>query len=145
MRPVPKSEAVMRDAMEADKLLEAVMRPATHEQIAIAIKKLALHCGMQAKAPEEVQYMFLDYCHDLAEYPAALIEGACTEYRKLPEGNNFLPSSGKLISLMQPKFSKMKFMRKRVNQILGLNNRKTQGVRENKTVSLMDAINALQN
>ena len=143
LKPIPKSDAAMRDAIEADKLLESIMRPATHEQIAIAIKKLALHCGLQGKAPEEVQYMFIDYCQDLAEYPKSLIDGACAEYRKLPEGNNFLPSSGKLISLMQPKFSKMKFMRKRINQILGLSNEKMQGARENKSVSIMDAINNL--
>lgn len=142
MRPVPKTDAVMRDAFEADRLLSSIMQPATGDQIALAIKKLALHCGLQGKAPEEVQYMFLDYCHDLAEYPVVLINEACATYRKLPEGNNFLPSSGKLISLMQGKYSKMKFMRKRINQILGLCSEPVQG-RENKTMSLMDALNAL--
>lgn len=141
MRPIPKVEALIKDAKEADKLLSSIMQPATKEQISVIMKKLALHCGLQNKAPNEVASLINDYCYDLAEYPAALIDEAGTRYRKLPEGNNFMPSSGKLISLMQPKFSKMKFMRKRIDQILGKYEEPKR--RENKTISLMDAINAL--
>jgi hypothetical protein len=141
MRPIPKMEALIKDAKEADKLLSSIMQPATKEQISIIMKKLALHCGLQNKAPEEVISLISDYCHDLAEYPAALIDEAGTRYRKLPEGNNFMPSSGKLISMISEKHYKMRFMRKRIDQILGKHEEKKE--RGNKTVSLMDALNAL--
>ena len=138
MRPIPKNEELLKDVREADKLLASVMKPATRDEIGIMIKKLSLHCGMQAKAPEEVKFMFLDYCNDLAEYPKALINEACEKYRKLPEGNNFLPSSGKLISLMSEKYHKLKFMRQRINKILGKEAPKPQ--KENKELSFLESL-----
>ncbi len=139
LKPIPQSEKAINDAKEAMLILEAAMRPATQNEIAICIKRLSLHCGMQAKAPEDVKYMFLDYCNDLKQFPANLIENACEEYRKLPEGNKFMPSSGQLISLINGRFKKMQFMKTRINKILG--NEPEQ--KENGGVSLLDALNKL--
>jgi len=141
MRPIPKTEAVMVDARNASKMLDSVMQPVTRDQIVIAIKKLSLHCGMQAKSPEDVKFMMTDYCQDLTEYPVSLINEACETYRKLPDGNSFMPSSGKLISLMSHKYQKMKFLRTRIDKILGKYEATPQ--RGNKSVSLMDAIESL--
>ena len=142
LKPVPKTDAVLKDAREAEKLLSSIMQPATKDQIAIAVKKLSLHCGMQAKAPEEVKSMFMDYCRDLAEYPKVLIDESCEIYRKQPDGNNFMPSSGKLISLINGKYHKMKFLRSRIEKILGTHEAIPE--RGNKSVSLMDAIKNLK-
>ena len=141
MKPIPKSTKLIADANQADRVLASVMQAATRNDIAVAVKKLSLHCGMQAKAANEVESMFMDYCNDLAEYPKSLIDGACESYRRQPEGNNFMPSSGKLISLMASKYGKMKFLRGRIDKILGKSTRtETRG---NKTVSLMDALDNL--
>lgn len=138
LQPIPKSDKLLTDARNAERLLASVMQPATKNQIAIAIKKLSLHCGLQAKAAQEVQSMFTDYCHDLEKYPKLLIDKACTEYRTLPEGNNFMPSSGKLISLMSGQYNKLKFLQLRIDQILGKSEPKKE--RENKSISIMDAL-----
>jgi len=143
MIPIPNDEKTMQDAREADRVLNSVMQPATKDQIAIAIKKLSLHCGLQAKAPSEVKSMFVDYCYDLRGYPKALIDEACRLYRQMPEGNSFMPSSGKLISLINEKYHKMKFMRSRIDKILGKD--KPEPKRENKAISLMDALDDLLN
>ena len=142
MKPIPKNEDLAKDAGDADKLLASIMQPASKDAIILTLKKLSLHCGMQTKAPEEVQYLLIDYCNDLSQYPRRLIEDACDSYRQLPEGNNFMPSSGKLISLMSNKYHKMKFLRTRIDKILG----KHEAVPErgNKSISLMDAINNLE-
>ena len=141
MVPIPNGEKLLEDARDAEKVLASIMQTASGAEIAVAIKKLSLHCGMQAKAPDDVKHMFVDYCQALAEYPKVLIDEACAHYRKLPEGNNFLPSSGKLISLMSSKYHNMKGMQKREDQILGKYQAKQE--RENKSVSIMDAINNL--
>ena len=119
MHPIPSSNFIIDSAKEALKTLHSVMQPASYDQIAIEIKKLSLHCGKTNKSPEEMKYIFLDYCKDLESYPIRLIQDACGKYRKLPEGNNFMPSSGKLISLMEEKLCKMQFYKKRIEKILG--------------------------
>lgn len=138
LRPIPKSEKALNDAKTALLILEGAMQRASSDQIAIIIKRLSLHCGMQAKAPGDVKYMFLDYCNDLKEYPAQLIETACEEYRKLPEGNSFMPSSGQLISLMNSKFKKMQFIKRRINKILGVEDKL-----EIRGLSLIEALDKL--
>ena len=120
MVPIPNDEEILRDARQAARTLAGVMKPATREQIALSIKRLSLHCGMQAKAPEEVRYMFADYCRDLADYPAAMIEEACAKYRQRPGGNSFLPASGVLIEIMAPKMRKVALLQSRINKILGI-------------------------
>lgn len=118
MRPIPNAKFVMNAAAEASKTLDAIMQPASSDQIAIELKKLSLHCGKGKKTEQENKFIYIDYCLDLAEYPIKLIADACETYRKLPEGNSFMPTSGKLISLMALKWTKMKFLRTRINKIL---------------------------
>lgn len=141
MAPIPMDNKTLHEAKIADLTLKAIMQPATKEQIAICIKRLSLHCGMQAKAPEEVKYLFLDYCNDLAAYPIKLIEDACKGYRTTSEGNQFMPSSGKLISIIEPKYRKFKLLRTRIDKILGTYIASTE--RQNKTLSLDEALNKL--
>ena len=119
MQPIPKNEYIVNSAKEAKKTLDAVMQPATFDQIGIEIKKLSLHCGKANKNAEETKYMFMDYCKDLEGYPIKLIAEACEKYRKLSEGNEFMPNSGKLIALMAEKWHKMKFLKTRIDKILG--------------------------
>ena len=138
MMPIPKDDETLQEAKEADLILQAIMQGATREQVAVCIKRLSLHCGMQAKAPEEVKHLFLDYCNDLASYPVKLIEDACKEYRTSVEGNQFMPSSGKLISMIEPKFRKMKLLRQRIDKILGVYVHPAQNT--NKTMSLNEAL-----
>lgn len=141
LRPIPKDDKTLQEAKIADLTLKAIMKPATREQVAISIKRLSLHCGMQAKAPEEVKYLFLDYCNDLASYPIKLIEDACKAYRTSAEGNQFMPSSGKLISMIEPEYRKYRKLRIRVDKILGTQEEPKQ--RQNKTVSLSEALTQL--
>jgi len=138
IKPIPSDDETLQDAKHASLLLDSIMQPAAAHQIAISIKKLSLHCGLQNKAPEEVKSLYMDYCIDLKEYPAKLIENACKEYRTMSEGNNFMPGSGKLISLMDAELRKMKRMRVRVNKILGTHVDKP--LNQNKTVSLAEAL-----
>lgn len=119
MRPIPRGERAVQDAKEAKLTLEAMMTPAIMEQLAIAFKKLHISCGKQNRNPEEMKHMFTDYYNDLRKYPIKLIEGACEVYRKLPEGNEFMPTSGKLIALMEDKWHKMLFLKRRIDKILG--------------------------
>ncbi len=141
MRPIPQSEDTIKAANEALRTLEAVMQPATMEQVAIAFKKLHVTCGKQNRNPEEMKYMFTDYYKDLDKYPIKLIEEACEVYRTLPEGNEFMPTSGRLISLMTEKWNKMLFMKIRINKILGLHNEPES--KQNRALSLNEALDKL--
>jgi len=138
MRPIPHGEKAINAAKEALRTLEGIMKPATSEQVAIAFKKLHIACGKQNRNPEEMKLMFTDYYNDLGKYPIKLIEDACEAYRKLPEGNEFMPTSGKLIALMADKWHKMLFMKTRINKILGLH--VEPAMKQNKTLSLDEAL-----
>ena len=119
MLPIPTDKQSLIDAREADRMLSAIMTPATYEQISLSLKRLSLHCGLQAKAPEEVKSMIMDYCFDLGRYPTKLIEQACTEYRTSPSLKKFMPSSGELIGMIKPKYEKMESLRIRIDKVLG--------------------------
>lgn len=138
MKPIPTSDKALNAAKDAMKTLDAIMRPATRDQVGMEFKKLYLISGKQTRTPEEMKYMFNSYYTDLKEYPIKLIAEACEEYRKLPDGNSFMPQSGLLIELMSVKWSKMKFMRLRINKILGTHVDKP--LKQNKTVSLAEAL-----
>lgn len=138
MRPIPCGEKAVNEAKQASIILDAIMKPATREQVAIAWKKLSLHCGMQGKSTAEINSLVADYYHDLKDYPIKLIEEACEAYRKLPEDNNFMPTTGKLISMMSEKYYKMKFLRTRIDKILGLYIEPSRN--QNKTISLNEAL-----
>lgn len=141
MRPIPQSDKAKQDAKIALSVLEGLMKPATSDQIAIAVKRLSLHCGMQAKAPEDVKSMFLDYCHDLKKYPIKLLEDACAKYRTMPEGNQFMPNSGQLMALMHEKYTKMLFMKIRIDKILGTY--VSPEPKQNRVLSLDEALDRL--
>ncbi len=138
MRQIPQGEKATNAAKEVLKTLEVIMQSATMEQVALAFKKLYVTCGKQNRSPEEMKYMFTDYYNDLGKYPIKLIEEACEAYRKLPEGNEFMPTSGKLIALMAEKWHKMLFMKTRINKILGLHVEPT--IKQNKILSLDEAL-----
>lgn len=118
MRPIPKGERAINESLEAKRYLDSQMQPVTKEQFAVIFKKLHILSGKQNRSPEEMKYMFNDYYADLSKYPAKLIESACAAYRKLPEGNEFMPTSGKLISLMADEWAKLLFQKSRVDKIL---------------------------
>ncbi len=141
MRPIPSGERAMNDAKEAKKILEAVMMPAAREQITLTLKKLSIVCGKANKTPAEISSMLGDYYTDLKNYPIKLIEEACEAYRKLPEDNQFMPTSGKLISLMGGKWAKMQFMKTRIDKILGIYT--YQKPKENKMLSLSEVLEQL--
>ncbi len=141
MRPIPTRGKALGEARDASKILDIMMYPATPDQVAIVFKKLSLHCGKQKKTDEENRFLFMDYYADLKKYPATLIEEACEKYRRLPEGNEFMPSSGKLISLIAEKYHKMKFLRTRIDKILGTYVEPKK--KKNQTVSLSEALEKL--
>lgn len=120
MRPIPQNEDTQKMARNALLTLDNALKPATTDEIALSVKKLSLHCGMQDKSPLDVKFMFMDYCVDLKDYPIGLIDEACKSYRQQSSGNEFMPSSGKLISMMESKYYKMIFLKKRVEKILGI-------------------------
>jgi len=142
MRPIPQTDAVLSDAKAAKATLDVALRPPAKQELALIVKKLSLHCGMQKKAPEEVNLLFADYWEDLKAYPKFLIEEACQKYRLLPEGNDFMPSSGKLVSMMAEKLAKLNFIRRRVDKILGLQVDDTKP-KQNKPVSLSEALDKI--
>ena len=141
MRPIPQGLKARNEALEAKERLEKIMRPATKDQISICLKKLSLHCGMQNKAPNEVSAMVADYLYDLAKYPVILLEEACATYRAAPEGNQFMPRSGQLVTLMKDKYHKMKFLQMRIDKILGLYVEPAQ--KQNKALSLNEILDRL--
>ncbi len=143
MRPIPCGERAINDAKEAKKTLEAVMQPITFEQMMVIFKKLYLVVGKQTRTPEEMKYMFNDYYADLKTYPTKLIEEACELYRKLPDDNQFMPTSGRLIALMGAKWAKMNFLKSRIEKILGVYMAPTQ--KQNRTLSLDEALDKLTN
>lgn len=118
MRPIPNSDKAINDARQSKQILESIMRPSTMEQIATVFKRLHIVSGKQNRSAEEMKYMFTDYYADLGKYPIKLIENACAAYRRLPEGNEFMPTSGKLISLMAEEWAKLLFQKSRVDKIL---------------------------
>ena len=138
MRQIPSGLDALNDAKEALKTLQGIMRPSTFDQVAVAIKKLSIHCGKQNRSANEIASMIEDFYHDLKKYPFKLIVEACDKYRALPEDNNFMPSSGQLIALMADKWHGMKRMEIRINKILGLHIQEKP--RENKTLSLDEAL-----
>lgn len=143
MRPIPRGLKASNDALEAQKTLNGMMTPSTRDQVSIALKKLSIHCGKQNKTPQEINSMLADYYNDIGMYPIKLIEDACEQYRKQPENNNFMPNSGQLIAIMADKYHKMKFIRKRIDMILGKEVKEPKKNR-NRPVSLMEAIEILK-
>lgn len=141
MMPIPQFDWLQESAKIASKQLDGFMYPATPDQIGIEIKKLSLHCGKSNKSQEETKYMFMDYCKDLESYPIKLISEACDKYRKQAEGNEFMPSSGKLIALMADKWHKMKLLRQRIDKILGTSAPPHQ--KQNRVLSLDEALEQL--
>jgi hypothetical protein len=138
LKPIPSGERAMEEARRTKAILEEALKPPHPSLMMVELKKLSLHCGLQNKAPEEVAHMFDDYIEDLQDYPYKLLREACQKYRLLPEGNNFMPSSGKLVALMSDKYHKLKFLERRVNQILGLC--EAEKTRENRGLSLNEAL-----
>jgi hypothetical protein len=142
LRPIPSAEKSISEARRTKAILTEALKPPHESEMMVELKKLSLHCGLQNKAPEEVMHMFDDYLEDLKDYPYKLLREACKKYRTLPEGNNFMPSSGKLISLMADKYHKLKFLQSRVDKILGLH-LEAEKPRENKGITLNEALNRL--
>ena len=70
-----------------------------------------------------------------------LIADACEAYRKLPEGNQFMPSSGKIIGLLNDKWWKIKFLKQRIEKILGIYVPPEK--KQNRVLSLDEALEAL--
>lgn len=138
MKPIPSTDKAIEEAKRASVTLEALMRPATCNEIVIAIKKLSLICGKQNRTAKEIDSIISDYYNDLSGYPIRLINEACEAYRKLPDNNNFMPTSGKLIALMETKWHKMKFLKARIDKILGTH--EDPLIKKNRSVSLDDAL-----
>lgn len=141
MIPIPKDDWLIESAKVASKELDEKERPATPDQIAIELKKLSIHCGKTNKNAEETKYMLMDYCIDLKDYPIKLIAEACQKYRTQAEGNEFMPNAGKLKALMADKWHKMKFLRSRIDKILGVYVKPQE--KQNRVLSLDEALEQL--
>jgi hypothetical protein len=141
MQPIPKDNDEM---IEEKHKLDQIMRPSTKHEFATLITALGMHCGMQNKNPDVIKSMMRDYWQDMSDYPKYLIEKACSKYRTLPEGNEFMPSSGKLISLVKAEFITLKRMEKRLNIILGNEVKKDPSKRENGMVSVDQILEKFQ-
>lgn len=71
-------------------------------EVSAILARMALHYWRPDFTPEQTKLLIADYLHDLEEFSPALIETACSVYRK--DGKNqFFPKSGQLIELMRPK------------------------------------------
>jgi len=57
LRPIPDKPELLQDAWKAKRMLDSVMQPSSKDGITTAITKLALHCGMQGKAEDQVKSM----------------------------------------------------------------------------------------
>ena len=119
MRPVPQSEQAKIDAKVALESVQKQLKPATPDQIAICLKRLSLHCGMQYKSENDYKHILLDYIKDLKDYSFFSIAWACAEYRLQVEGNNFLPKSGVLVEKMKTKQFFLKRTEQKLLRILG--------------------------
>lgn len=138
MVPIPSNERTIADAKHNMEILKAIMKPATMEQVALIFKRLHTSCGKQNRSPEEMKYMFNDYYADLGKYPPKLIQDACDAYRRLPEGNEFMPQSGKLIALMCADWNYLHFLKSRIEKILGIYVEPLR--KQNRTVPLDEAM-----
>lgn len=119
LKPIPKTEAILRDAKEADKLLQSIMQTPSRELMSIIITRLSVSCALQSQTKGAMIQKIENYFEDLRDIPICLIEKACSLYRKLPSGNEFMPTSGRLISLIQTDLNKLKKQRHRIDLILG--------------------------
>ncbi len=128
IRPMPSLNDENRAEFERTRavLLDA-MRPPTKLEFGDLITRLSFHCGMQAKDPGAVASMTKDYWNDFGHYPYSLIQNACAKYRRLPEGNNFMPNSGKFIELMSHEYHKLKRMLERAEKLLGISSQEEAG------------------
>jgi hypothetical protein len=61
---------------------QAAMRPATPQEIAVILGRLATHFPLPDLPPEHHQLAFDDYADDLAEYPIGVIAEAAREWRR---------------------------------------------------------------
>jgi hypothetical protein len=139
MIPVPQGNRARNAASQALEAINQALRHSSVTEIALILKKLSTHCAKVNKSPTEVDLIGTDYISDLRKYPAFLITEACESYRLQPSDNQFMPSSGKLISMMTPKYLKLKALKVKAEKILGIYEEPAK--RENKPVSLMDALN----
>lgn len=93
--------------IEAIKIMEKSLEPATSTQIIRYLAKLRLHFPTANMSEPETALLMQDYIADMAVYPVDIIEQACAEYRKDAESDYF-PKVGKLLSRM----NKYWFMRR---------------------------------
>ena len=144
LKPIPKYDVdsqVKKELSEARKSLDDMIRPPDKNQFSTMITKLGLHCGMQQKKPESVKAMLRDYWEDFGDYPLFLIEKACQKYRKMEEGNKFMPNSGKMISMMYEENYKLKKLSDRLNRLLGEDKPNNSEKRQNGIVHIEDILN----
>ena len=75
--------------VEAIKIMEKSLEPATSAQIMRNLAKLRLHFPMFQKSEVEEELLMQDYLADMAAYPADIIEQACVEFRRIPNRDYF--------------------------------------------------------
>lgn len=91
----------MEMMQERLRLLQLVT-PAQTTDVAAMLGKLALHYSLGQDA-SHLKHLIADYIADLQEYPASVIDAACTEYRRHPD-SKFFPRVGELRAICEAKF-----------------------------------------
>lgn len=143
MRPIPKSEAVLNDAKEADKLLKSIAQPVNKRAFAGEMAKLANHCGLQNRSEKLVESLVADCWEDLKHLPYSLIFEACKRYRRQEQGNQYFPKSGQLLALVKKEYAQLQKQQKRIDLILGRRANKPF-IKRNRPVSAFEAAQNLK-
>lgn len=119
LRPIPKDSEIVEQAKAARLQIDDICRPCNKKEFAEIITRLSLHCALQKKDQGLIKALMQDYWEDIGHYPLPLVKEACVLYRRLPSGNEFMPTPGKLMDLVRPRLIQFERMVRKINLILG--------------------------
>jgi hypothetical protein len=123
MKPVPKP---IPEAQEALNEYEIYMKPPSKADFMGLMARLVIHTIDKNQEPQEFGLRMLDYYDDLKEYPASLLNDACTKWRSRKESPLYFPTIGQLSELMHYPFHDAKKIHKRLKVLAGKDTKDVQ-------------------
>lgn len=98
--------------------LAASLIPASPNDIAEMIRRLAWHYPQPPRTAQAQRAIAEDWLADLAHLPADIIDAACSQWRRAP--NVYAPNPGQLLALADPIWRHRRALAERAERLLEL-------------------------
>lgn len=96
---VIKGSRTYQQLIEAIRMMEVMLQPASSMQIMQSLANLRLHFPLGYMTEAQLALLMRDYIANLAIYPIDIIEQACIDYKRAADSEYF-PKLGKIIALI---------------------------------------------